>query len=92
MTIDELKVKDDFVFYTIEEYQIRGYRYLMPMPVKNLVYENMYHIIINKELDKPERIYHKKLQEILDEELFSFEDAKKEQIRIIEGYLNYLKK
>lgn len=92
MTIQELIQKPKhFVFYDANRERFTWYEYLCPFPMKNPKYENVYHIIINKRTEEPERIYRDRLQEILDKGLDSFEKCRDYQIRLVEDHLNSLK-
>jgi hypothetical protein len=91
----ELKtLKQGDVFYDVNDRNIIKYEYLMLYPFhnpKNVKIEG-YHIILNKSLDEPIRIYYNDLKKILDLKCFSYEDAKLKQIEILEDKLEFLKK
>jgi hypothetical protein len=90
MKIEE--ITKGFVFYDGGLSNFTWYEYLMPMPVKNPANEGEYHIVIDKKLERPERMYKHQLQTILDKNLFTFEDLRKYQIKEVENFLDYLKK
>jgi hypothetical protein len=66
------------IYYEVFRDNITRYEYLCIFPSKNPIYmtpEN-YHIVINKTSDKPERIYHKNLNDILTRNIRTYDEAK----------------
>lgn len=65
-------------FYSVFGEKINRYQYLCIYPSPNPKYETQenYHIILDKNFEKPIRIYHKNLTQMLEENLKTYEDAK----------------
>ena len=65
-------------FYSVFGEKISRYQYLCIYPSPNPEYETPenYHIILDKYSEKPVRIYHKNLTQILEENLKTYDDAK----------------
>ena len=65
-------------FYSVFGDKINKYQYLCIYPSPNPEYETPenYHIILDKYSEKPIRIYHKNLTQILEENLKTYDDAK----------------
>lgn len=65
-------------FYSVFGEKISRYQYLCIYPSPNPIYETPenYHIILDKLFQKPIRIYHKNLTQMLEENLKTYGDAK----------------
>ena len=91
MKLEDLKQGD--IFYEVSINGIKKYEYLMLYPFHNP--ENVklkgYHIVLNKSLDEPVRMYYKDLIKILEQNCLTFEDAKAKQIELCEDHLQFLK-
>jgi len=91
MKLEDLKAKD--TFYKVDKVSIKRYEYLMPYPFHNP--ENIkvkgYHIILDKSLDEPKRVYYTEIEKILEQQCFTYEDAKKLQIKLSEEWVQFLK-
>lgn len=90
MKLEDLKLGDEF--YDVTYNRITKYFYLMLYPFKNPVNRKIdgYHIIINKTIEEPLRIYYKDLQKILDKNITSYGKAKKYRVKLAKEYLQYL--
>jgi hypothetical protein len=92
MNLEDLKQGD--VFYEVTLHGIKRYEYLMLYPFHNP--ENVkvkgYHIVLDKSLDEPKRVYYQWLEKVLSDGIHTYEDAKKLQIKKVEEYLETLKK
>jgi hypothetical protein len=89
-TKDLLEVEIGKVFY---DATVRGgcikYEYLCKYPFKGTPMD--YHIVLNKRIEEPVRMYGTKLKEILDKGLDTYEKAKAEHVRVQEEFLNTIK-
>lgn len=76
ISLENLKQGD--IFYSVFGFNITKYQYHSLYPLKgageNLIRD--YHIVINRTSENPERIYGKTLEQILKENLNSYEEAK----------------
>lgn len=89
-----MEIKDltpNFRFYTVTRNDFTWYEYLCPFPVKNPKNEGTYHIIINKKMEQPERIYVKDLEKLLENGIFTLEDALDKQLELAEDWVKFLK-
>lgn len=88
------KLKQGDTFYEVTYDKITKYEYLMLYPFHNP--ENVkidgYHIVLDKSLDEPKRMYYTDLGRILLKGIKTYEEARAEQIRLLEIYANFLKK
>lgn len=86
MKIEDLK--QGSVFYDLENvaHRIIKYEYLCVYP-----YNSNYHIVLERSIEEPQRMYKTHLQQILDKNLFNYEDAKKFRIKCKEEDLEYFK-
>lgn len=91
MNIEDLKQGD--VFYGVTMFDIKRYEYLMLYPFHNPdnVKVKGYHIVLDKSLDEPKRVYYNWLEKVLSDGIFTYEDAKNAQIKKVEEYLESLK-
>ena len=77
-TIYNIKLKDEF--YIIRNENIVRFMYMGILPSKNPEYETPknYHIVINKDTERPERWYYTDLEGALDKEwAYDYDDSKK---------------
>lgn len=84
-----------YTFYDVSLTSITKYEYLMEWPFHNPVNRNgSYHIVINKTIEEPIRIYKDQLKEILNKNISTYEHAKNSQIELAKKHLmsleNYL--
>ena len=63
-------------FYSVFGDKINKYQYLCIYPNPEYETPENYHIILDKYSEKPIRIYHKNLTQILEENLKTYNDAK----------------
>lgn len=91
MTLENLKQGDTFYYAT--ERGVDQYEYLMIYPFRNPENRKLkgYHIILDKGLDQPKRVYYTELEKLIGQNLTTYEDAKKMQIKLLEEYLLFLK-
>lgn len=91
MKLEDLKQGD--TIFKVSLNGIQKYEYLMLYPFHNPVNVKLegYHIMINKSLDEPLRMYYTEINKILEQNCFTYEDAKKLEIQLFEKYLEYLK-
>lgn len=91
VVLQALKRGDTFYKVTIDD--IKKFQYLMLYPFENPdnVKIDAYHIVLDKNLDEPRRMYYKELANILLNGIRTYEDAKKIQIELIEQNLERLK-
>lgn len=77
MKLEELKQGQQFFYVTTEN--IVKYEYLMLYPFHNPknVKVKGYHIVLNKSLDEPKRMYYTELERIISQNITSYEEAKK---------------
>lgn len=77
-------------FYSVFGNKINKYQYLCIYPSPNPEYETPenYHIILDKYSEKPVRIYHKNLTQMLEENLNTYEEAKQKVKKYLEAQLN----
>lgn len=87
--IKEIKPGTDFFDVTVKG--IIRYQYLCKFPTKNESSDLDYHIIIDKRTEDPLKIYGKKLKEILDKNIMSYDEAKNEYVMLLERHLNFVK-
>lgn len=90
LKLENLKKGD--TFYKVEIDSITKYEYLMLYPFHNPVNVKVrgYHIILQKNIDEPKRIYYKDLENIISKNITTYEDAKKRQIEMVKEHLEYL--
>ena len=90
MKLEDLKQGDEF--YNVTYSKIIKYSYLMLYPFKNPINRKIdgYHIIINRNIEEPLRIYYKQLEEILNKNITNYEEAKKYSVKLIKEHLQYL--
>ena len=83
-------IKKGHEFYSVFGDKINKYQYLCIYPSPNSEYETPenYHIILDKYSEKPVRIYHKNLTQILEENLKTYDDAKSKVKEYYEERLN----
>lgn len=83
------------IFYSVNRvnYQITKWEYLMEYPRQNNKSQGWtsYHIIINRTIEHPERIYYTYLEDLLADNCKTYQEARKLQIERMEHYLTYLK-
>ena len=77
-------------FYSVFGDKINKYQYLCIYPSPNPEYETPenYHIILDKHSEKPVRIYHKNLTQMLEENLNTYKEAKQKVRKHLEEQLN----
>ena len=82
-------IEKGFEFYDVMFDKITRYEYLCIYPSKNPIYETPlnYHIVINKISERPERIYHTHLQDILNKKFFTYDEAKSQVRKNLENRL-----
>jgi len=89
--LEDLKQGDTFYQVTFD--RIKKFEYLMLYPFHNP--ENVkvkgYHILLDKDLDEPVRMYYKDIEKILAQNCNTYEEAKALQIKLVEDILNFLK-
>ena len=73
--------------YKVSIESIQKYEHFSRYPLKT----NAYDIWINRAFQKPERIWYKDHEVMLNEWPKTYEEAKKVQIKLVEDLLNYLK-
>lgn len=75
-------IEKGYEFYSVLGEKINKYQYLCIYPSPNPKYETPenYHIIIDKFYEKPIRVYHESLTQMLEENLKTYDDAK-EKVR-----------
>lgn len=83
MKIEDLKQGDKF--YDVTYKSCYSYEYLMPLPNND-----KYHILIDQNKE-PVRIYEENLQNILNLGIFTYVDARKKRIELLETLLKRLK-
>jgi len=88
MTISELT--PGFVFYTATITGFNWYEYVAPMPVKPLTSQNKYFILIDKQTERPIRMYHVELQRLLDQNLFTLKGCLKRQLELAKDWVSFL--
>lgn len=90
MKLEDLKQGDEF--YDVTYGQIIKYSYLMLYPFKNPENRKIkgYHIIINKNIEEPLRVYYKQLEEILNKNITNYEEAEKYSVKLVKEHLQYL--
>lgn len=78
MEITIFNIEKGHDFYTVFRGNITKYQYLCIYPSPNPKYETPenYHIILDKNFEKPIRIYHSHLSKMLAENLKTYDDAK----------------
>jgi len=89
-----MEVKDltpGFRFYKVTRNDFKWYDYLCPFPVKNPVNGGHYHIVINKTYEEPERIYVKDLEKLLQDGIFTLEEALDKQLKLAQEWVDFLK-
>jgi len=82
--IEDLKQGDRI--YDVYSHTIMGYRYCCVHP-----HNNKYHILINA-LEEPIRYYEVGLQEILDKNLGTYDEAKEFLITSLESKIDFLRR
>ncbi len=89
--LEDLKPGDEF--YKVTHNTIKKYEYLMIYPFRNPANRkiNSYHILIDKSIEEPVRMYYTEIERILEQECYTYEHAKILQISILEKQLNDLK-
>lgn len=92
MKLEELKQGD--TFYKVTAESITRYEWLMLYPFHNPVNVRVegYHIILNKNLDEPLRIYYRQLRDILAQEVYTYEQAKMKQLEMAREKVEFLEK
>jgi len=87
---DLLEVEVGKVFYDVTvKGGVTKYEYLCKYPFKGTPMD--YHIVLNKSIEEPVRMYGTELQAKLDKGLDNYEKAKLEHVRVQEDYLNTIK-
>lgn len=89
MTIQELT--PGFRIYKVTRNGYIWYDYFSPMPVKNPSNDGKYFILIDKRSEEPVRMYVKDLERLLEEGIFTLDQALDRQIELTEQWLNFLK-
>jgi len=89
----EVDYKQGQTWWFVDGEKIRKCEYLCVFPVHNPVNLRIYDIIIWKDLDEPEKIYRKKLVDLVErnKHITSYEDAKIELLKQAEEHLMNLK-
>ena len=87
-------LKQGDVFYKVTKDNIQKFEYLMLYPFHNPdnIKIDGYHIVLDKNIDEPKRMYYKELATILLSGTKTYEEAKKLRIKMVEEYLEYLKR
>lgn len=75
-------------FYSVFGEKINKYQYLCIYPNPEYETPENYHIILDKYSEKPVRIYHKNLTQMLEENLNTYKEAKQKVRKYLEEQLN----
>lgn len=89
MSEEVLLVQPRLIFWKVTEAGIVKYEYLCRFPSR--MDDSKYHILINRTSEEPERWYDKRLREVLDQKIFSYEQAKEQHLKLVEKHLLSLK-
>jgi hypothetical protein len=89
MKIEELT--PGFRLYDVSKTTFMWYDYLCPMPVKNPSNEGNYFILIDKRLEEPVRMYKDDLNRLLENGIFTLDQALDKQIELAEDWVKFLK-
>ena len=89
-----MEIKDltpGFRVYNVSKTDFVWYDYLCPMPVKNPINDGKYFILIDKRKEEPIRMYVNDLRKILDNGIFTLDDALDKQIELAQKWVEFLK-